>query len=235
MAGEFDWVFICSLVGTIAAIISVLITHSQHKAEKKAIERPKIVELAKNVLNPFIDELGKIAYTHLPRELSSWGGVEYLDDLERKKPGIKKKLGNHNAFSEILKQRIVNIKAMIETPEFVEKSREMIRKYNETAPKGKELDSADPSLINRISYFIIQNRKELGNEDSMADFWRIYGGEILKVREKENIRNAIEEYEKLLREYLENARKLQEELIELREKWVKEFNLLREEIKLDYL
>ena len=237
MAGEFDWLLIAGTwVMAIATIITAFIMHSQFKTTMKVIERPKIVELAKNVLNPFIDDIETVVNTHFPRELNLWGGVEYLYDLERKKPGIKKRIDNHNAVSKVLRQRIENLKAVLKTPELAEKCHEMIRKYNETATKGNELtELAVPDLTDRISDFIIQNKKDLEEKDPLADIWRIYGSEIIKVREKENIRNAIEEYEKLLCEYLENARKLQEELSELREKWVEEFNLLREEIKSDYL
>lgn len=215
-------------------MIQTQLMRSQFEAMMKSIERPKIIELVKEVLNPAIDELDYVIKTHFPRKLIIWGDEEgLLYDLERKQPGIKLMIKKHNKDSEVLDARIDELKAMIITPQFKEKCRELIENYNAATLPEKQLRGDIDSYVEQFTYFVIQNRKDLSDtsgQPSLVDFWRIHGGEFLKTREKEDIQNAVREIESLCDEYVGRARELREKFVQLREEWVANFNLLRGEI-----
>lgn len=206
----------------------------QFEAMMRGIERPQIIELAKEVLNPFIYELDLVIKTRFPRKLTIWGDEEgLLNDLERRRPGIKLMVEKHNKDSEVLDAGINGLKGAINTPEFKENCRELVIKYNAAVPPGKQLHGDPNSYAEQLTYFVIQNKKDFGDssgESSMVDFWRVHGGELLKAREKDDIQGTVKEVDSLRDEYLKNARELREKFVQLREKWVVDFNLLRGEI-----
>lgn len=211
----------------------------QFDAMIRGVERPKINELAKHVVKPFIDELNteillfERSRISPPRRLTVWGDEGLINDLERRRPGLKKMVKAHDRDSEVLNAKIDDLKRMINTSEFRERCREIIKRYNDAVPLEKRLVEDQDSCAEQFTYFVIQNRKDLGNiygQSNKADFWRIHGSEFLKARERENVENTIKEVESLCDEYVGKARELREKLVQLREEWVANFNLLREEI-----
>lgn len=209
----------------------------QFKAMMRSIERPKINELAKHVVKPFIDELNteillfERSRIGSPRRLTVWGDEGLINDLERRRPGLKKMVKAHDRDSEVLNAKIDDLKRMINTSEFRERCREIIKRYNDAVPLEKRLVEDQDSCAEQFTYFVIQNRKDLSNiygQSNKADFWRIHGSEFLKARERENVENTIKEVESLCDEYVGKARELREKLVQLREEWVANFNLLRE-------
>jgi len=202
----------------------------------KGVERPKIIELSKNVLGPFLNLLKMVDESHLPRELNIWGDAGLLNDLERRRLGIKKLVEIHNKDSKDLSASIDNL---INNQEFKKECQELINTYNETAQQNERLiESQIPFIMNRVAYQLIQNKKDFVEREDWPDrawerFWITYGDELLRMREKDDILDIIRKSDVLLDSYVINSRKLQEELIQLKEKWVSEFNLLREEIQFE--
>lgn len=255
MAGELvDWLAVGTWImafGTWAVVLATALINwriiretrkqtqimfSQFDAMKKNIERPKIIELSKNVLGPFLNLLKMVDESHLPRELTIWGDAGLLNDLERRRPGIKKLVEIHNKDSKDLSASIDNL---INNQEFKKECQELINTYNETAQQNERLiESQIPFIMNRVAYQLIQNKKDFVEREDWPDrawerFWITYGDELLRMREKDDILDIIRKSDVLLDSYVINSRKLQEELIQLKEKWVSEFNLLREEIQFE--
>jgi len=188
------------------SILQTELMRLQFQSMMKAIERPKIIELAKYILNPFISQLDTVTESFkrskigFPRRLTVWEDEGLIDDLERRRPGIKLMVEEHNKDSEILNAKINDLKRTINTPEFREKCFDLIGKYN--LPKKRLLE--DPSsYMEQLTYFVIQDRKDFDDiSGQLADFWRTYGSELLKMREKEGIQNAIKEIEDLCDRYI---------------------------------
>lgn len=204
----------------------------------KNMERPKIIELTKTLLNPFIIQLHSEIQDFeglrigFPRGLSIWGKEDCINDLGRRHPDIREMIMNHEKNRELLRSRIDDLKKMIDDSEFKEKCRELITRYNETAPPEMLLQDPD-SYAKEFIKCVIQGRTDLSGTYAkpMINFWRIHGSDLLMKRERDDIQSTTREVENLCSRYLREAQELRNRLVQLREEWVERFDLLREEIE----
>jgi len=236
----------------ILALVSITTCYAHQVKKQTEImredrERPRIVELMKDIVTPFIRQLeleirslekGDYGWDHRGKRAKNInkliGPEMILNDLKRKSPPLKEKIEDHNERCSILREKLENLDKAIYTREFEEKCRDRFAEHN------KKYRAGDPEFLpghlikNSPEVFvghIIDNRKELSCTTRFNDFWRGYGAEFLEMRNRGDIKDKIDEIGSIAEELKRLSQEIKDDLEQLREKYRQKYHLLMGEIE----
>ncbi len=212
-------------------------------------ERPQVVELLKSAIVPLlrqvVEELGALEkreyfWIHkaetsrsmsMLSEVAIWEGKAVIEDLKRKFPGVKEIMDSHDRLIIALNENLKALDKVIYTSEFVEKCKKAIETYNASYPKGSGVRESEISDAPQIFVsYVIDNLRELPKANPYRDFWKKHSSQFLEIREKEEVKNGLENVEGSTKKLVEISLSLTKDLGELWGKLKEEYWIAEKEI-----
>lgn len=218
---------------------------------RRQMERPKVVELLKfavsHLLIKLLEEvkaLNEIGYNWVHKSGKShstfvlekewWEKEEIMEGLRIKFPQIRELMDNHDKIVTSLNENLKVLDKAIYTPEFVEKCKKAIETYNANCPKELRVRESEISdAPQRVVSYVIDNLRELPEANPYYNFWKEHANQFLEIRENEEIKNGINNVEKITEKLSEIFLPLTNKLLELREKLREEYWITVQEIEED--
>ena len=230
---------IAQILMAIATFLTAYLMYRSIRLMEKDRKRPVIREIIQKVVTVLIDRLdqelracktGRYGWSHRRkrpdhvfelRECVPPHVTPLLNDFLREHPRIKKYFDEHDIIAQKLINGLRRLDEAIATPEFFAKCRELIK-------ENRRLREEDiPYIINHVVDGV---GPELPSYTTY-EFWRRHGEELLKVRERNDIRVIIEEVEINRNKLIKLSGRLKKLLEKARERYRKRYNLLVEELR----
>lgn len=259
-----DWIFIGTwMVAFVTLVMATVVAYYNRKTLqqsrqhldilRKQMERPQVVELLKFAVFPLLIELSEEAkklneigynWVHESEKSHStlvlgeewWEKKEVMRGLRRKFPQIRELIDNHDKIITSLNESLKALDKVIYTSEFVEKCKKAIETYNANCPKELRVrESKISDAPQRFVSYVIDNLRELPEASPYRDFWKKHSSQFLEIREKEEVKNEINNVEKITEKLGEISLSLLNKLVELWGKLREEYWITVQEIGEDRL
>jgi len=223
-----------------ATVLYATLIRSSLKEQRREKEKPVREEMLNLIIKPLLFDVqseievlrGKGLGWHHKAKVMSCGhvleprksgaeGIVY-ENFARAYPNIPVLLNHHDTKILRLKKALKKLADILISVGFEEKCIELIAKYNQKADSHTKLPDSD--ICYPLSY-VIDNRKELEESNLCFNFWKIHGPELLKFRERDDVREHIKKLEDMRREHLHTCEELEAELIQLMNKFRDEYGI----------
>ncbi len=193
-----------SIVIAAAAVIAVILTCLRHIEQRREKNKPRIQKIAEVVIYPLVERLesqkrdlekGTIGWeksgypTHVNTLSIFLWDKRICDDFKKDNQKVTDKIEKHDG--EVKKLRAClqefadNIKSL---PDFKNTISTRFEEYKSREKRGNA-SFFDPTAENfgNILESIVNNEQELNERNVYHKFWSLYGKELLKFREREEV------------------------------------------------
>lgn len=217
------------IIAGVAIFVGWCIWEWRKESTERGKKRIEIAEKITHIIIPLINQfeketnlLEKMEYNwdYKNKRIEAFNKIEYME-LKNEFPNIWRIVDEHNEIYKLLEDKMKELHEAIYTHDFRKKCTKLIEEWNES--KAKE-NMIDESNIECFVGYIIDNKKEL--EDKVYnEFWKVKGKEILKIMEKKEVKEKMEEVMKISEELKKRSKACVTELKKLRERWILEYEL----------
>ena len=210
-----------TVVIALATVIYATLTYFLLREQRWEKEKPRIQEIVEVIIYPMMEKLenqrnffkkgdftwSQDGFYYYRQKVSPSPGVEELiyEDFRKAFSKIAKDIEKYNNVLEKQKEILDNFADKIQmTPDF---KNGIFKRFEEYERKIKSLDtlgvwneqsSFEPNTqnIQRILKYVVNNIQNLNSDDAYYDFWNQYGKELLKYRDREEVKDYKAEVEK---------------------------------------
>jgi hypothetical protein len=232
-----------------ATVLYASLTYFLLREQRREKEKPRIQEIGDVVIYPLIKKLeeqkilfetgdfkwSQNGFYYKQHQLELSQGVEKLvyEEFKKNFPKIVNDIEKYGG--ELLKQKAIldsfaNKIGLL--PDFKEK----VLNYFDEYKKEKSANGFFDPNIKNLGYIledIVNNRKELRQSDGYYNFWNLYGGDLLRLRDRKELRDYKAKVENGTKDLLTLIDKILNSLLNIMSRYRADYGIIYGELRRD--
>jgi hypothetical protein len=242
-----------------ATVIYATLTYLLLREQRREKEKPRIQEIATVVIYPLMEKLenqknffkkGDFSWTrtgfyYYRQKIAPSPGIEGLiyEDFRKAFPDIVKNIEKYNKVLEKQKEILDNFANKIRSlPDFI---KEVSKRFMEYERESKLADilgvcglsslfESNTQNIEHILAYVVNNEQNLNSDNAYYNFWNQYGKELLKFRDREEVKDYKVEVEKECKNLLGLADSIFKDLKDILKDYREKYGIIYKELEREW-